>query len=66
MLAESGEDKIAFSSVSDYAANVEMAEALAPASESSDLLDAEEVATPGIKTIEDVCKSLPFCVKVHE
>lgn len=58
VLAESGEDKIAFSSESDYAANVEMAEALAPASESDDLLEAEEVSTPGIKTIEDVCKAL--------
>ncbi len=58
VLAESGEDKIAFSSKSEYAANVEMAEALAPASESSDLLDAEEVSTPGTKTIEDVCKAL--------
>lgn len=58
VLAESGEDKIAFSSESDYAANVEMAEALAPASEDAGLLDTEEVETPGVKTIEDVCKAL--------
>jgi prolyl-tRNA synthetase len=58
VLAESGEDQIAFSSESDYAANVEMAEALAPETESADLLEVEEVATPGIKTIEDVCKAL--------
>ena len=58
VLAESGEDKIAFSSLSDYAANVEMAEALAPASEDDGLLDTEELATPGVKTIEDVCKTL--------
>ena len=58
VLAESGEDKIAFSSHSEYAANVEMAEALAPASEEADLLDTEELATPGVKTIEDVCKAL--------
>ena len=58
VLAESGEDKIAFSSESDYAANVEMAEALAPASEDSGLLDTEELATPGVKTIEDLCKAL--------
>ncbi len=58
VLAESGEDKIAFSSGSEYAANVEMAEALAPASEDADLLATEELATPGIKTIEDVCKAL--------
>ena len=58
VLAESGEDKIAFSSESGYAANVEMAEALAPASEDAGLLDTEELATPGVKTIEDVCKAL--------
>jgi prolyl-tRNA synthetase len=58
VLAESGEDKIAFSSESDYAANVEKAEALAPASEDAGLLDTEELATPGVKTIEDVCKAL--------
>lgn len=58
VLAESGEDKIAFSSESDYAANVEMAEALAPASEDAGLLDIEELATPGVKTIEDLCKAL--------
>ncbi len=58
VLAESGEDKIAFSSESDYAANVEMAEALAPASEDAGLLDPEELATPGVKTIEEVCKAL--------
>ena len=58
VLAESGEDKIAFSSESEYAANVEMAEALAPASEDADLLATEELATPGIKTIENVCKAL--------
>lgn len=33
VLAESGEDDIAFSSASDYAANVELAEAVAPAGE---------------------------------
>ena len=58
VLAESGEDKIAFSSESDYAANVEMAEALAPASEDAGLLDTEELATPGVKTIEGLCKAL--------
>ncbi|MBT6890446.1 MAG: proline--tRNA ligase [Gammaproteobacteria bacterium] len=58
VLAESGEDKIAFSSQSDYAANVEMAEALAPVSEDAGLLDTEELSTPGVKTIEDLCKAL--------
>ena len=35
VLAESGEDLIAFSSESDYAANIEKAEALAPAEEAA-------------------------------
>lgn len=55
VLAESGEDDIAFSNSSDYAANVEMAEALpigdkrpAPSQEKS------EVATPNQHSIEEV------------
>ncbi|MEH6592508.1 MAG: proline--tRNA ligase [Halioglobus sp.] len=59
VLASSGEDDIAFSDTSDYAANVEMAEALAPAGErpapSAEMAD---VATPGVKTIEDLASSL--------
>ena len=35
VLAESGEDLIAFSSESDYAANIEKAEAVAPAAEAA-------------------------------
>ena len=58
VLAESGEDKIAFSSESDYAANVEMAEALGPEIETAEMLAPEEVATPGVKSIEDLCKAL--------
>ena len=58
VLADSGEDRIAFSSESSYAANVEMAEALAPQSQAADVLDTEEIETPGVKTIEDLCKLL--------
>lgn len=54
VLAESGEDRIAFSSASNYAANIEMAEALAPATDNSEPLDPEEVATPGVRTIDDL------------
>ena len=55
VLASSGEDDIAFSSESDYAANVEMAEALAPAGERPAPSQAlQEVATPGKHSIEDV------------
>lgn len=55
VLAESGEDDIAFSNGSDYAANIEMATALAPAGESPQgEQKLEKVATPEQKTIEAV------------
>jgi prolyl-tRNA synthetase len=56
VLADSGEDAIAFSTGSDYAANVEMAEALAPAGErAAPQQRREKVATPDQHTIEEVC-----------
>ncbi len=59
VLANSGEDDIAFSDSSDYAANVEMAEALAPARERPDpTADLTEIATPGVKSIEDLTSFL--------
>ncbi|MFT7246791.1 MAG: prolyl-tRNA synthetase [Candidatus Azotimanducaceae bacterium] len=58
VLADSGEDTIAFSDTSDYAANVEMAEALAPAADLSLHLELATVPTPGIKTIEAVSNFL--------
>src|SRR5690606_5461614 len=52
VLASSGEDDIAFSDSSDYAANVEMAEAVAPtAARPAPSADMEKVATPEAKTI---------------
>ena len=45
VLADSGEDAIAFSTDSDYAANVELAEALAPA-------DAAPAATRAMQTVD--------------
>ncbi|WNC70120.1 proline--tRNA ligase [Thalassotalea nanhaiensis] len=57
VLAESGEDDIAFSSHSDYAANIEKAEALAPAGERAAAeMDISKVATPDVHSIDDVCK----------
>jgi prolyl-tRNA synthetase len=57
VLAESGEDDIAFSDSSDYAANVEMAEAVAPTGERPAANEAmEKVATPEVSSIEDVCR----------
>ena len=53
VLADSGEDAIAFSNGSTYAANVEMAEAIAPAGgRPAPAADCAKVATPGVKTIE--------------
>lgn len=59
VLAESGEDSIAFSDNSDYAANVELAEAIAPVAEPA----VEEQAltlidTPTSKTITEVTEQL--------
>lgn len=54
VLADSGEDKLAFSTESDYAANLEKAEALAPEKSPSSPLELEQVHTPGAKTIEAV------------
>lgn len=59
VLADSGEDDIAFSDVSDFAANVEKAEALAPAGErpaATEIL--AKVSTPNVRTIEDVANFL--------
>ncbi|MEE4245243.1 MAG: proline--tRNA ligase [Kangiellaceae bacterium] len=57
VLAESGEDAIAFSDASDYAANVEKAEALAPQQERAAATKEQlEVATPGVKSIAQVAE----------
>jgi len=59
VLAESGEDDIAFSNGSDYAANIEMASALAPIGDCPQgTKNLEKVATPGQKTIEAVAAFL--------
>jgi prolyl-tRNA synthetase len=59
VLAESGEDAIAFSDGDNYAANLEMAVAMPPAQPRAAASAAmTEVATPGAKTIEEVSKQL--------
>ncbi len=60
VLADSGEDGLAFCPSSDYAANVELAEALAPSTpqNNDNLLPLEKVSTPGHKTIEEVAAFL--------
>jgi prolyl-tRNA synthetase len=55
VLADSGEDAIAYSPASDYAANVELAEAMAPAKpRAAATQNMQKVPTPGRTTCEDV------------
>ncbi len=59
VLADSGEDAIAWCAASDYAANVELAEAMAPATPRAAPAEAmEKVPTPGKSTCEDVAALL--------
>ena len=58
VLADSGEDLIAFSTESDYAANIELAEAVSPEIEADDVMELEKVATPEKRNIEQVCEFL--------
>jgi prolyl-tRNA synthetase len=73
VLAESGEDAIAYSNGSDYAANVEQAEALAPPQARRAPSEAiQKVPTPGKSTCEEVAEllGLPLtrtvkCLLIH-
>ena len=58
VLADSGEDALAFSTGSDYAANVERAEAAAPAPRGAATEAMRKVDTPTQKTCEDVAALL--------
>jgi prolyl-tRNA synthetase len=63
VLADSGEDAIVFSDGSDYTANMELAEALAPVGKRpSPKEEFKEVATPGKTTCEEVAKLLAISV----
>jgi prolyl-tRNA synthetase len=64
VLADSGEDQIAFSSESDFAANVELAEAVAPAGDRAE--PAEElrlVDTPDTHTINELVEQFDVPVE---
>jgi prolyl-tRNA synthetase len=64
VLADSGEDAIAFSRESGYAANVELAEALAPAAPRPAPREAmKKVATPGKTKCEEVAALLKVALK---
>ena len=56
VLADSGEDAIAFSDGSDYAANVEMAEAMAPGARPAAAEAPRDIETPWQRSCEDVAK----------
>lgn len=64
VLADSGEDDIAFSSDSDYAANIELAEAVASATECPSAIQKMElVDTPNAKTINELVEQ--FNLKIE-
>ena len=58
VLADSGEDAIAFNPQSDYAANVELAEAKAPDAREAPAEEMRKVATPGKAKCEQVAELL--------
>ncbi len=59
VLADSGEDEIAFSNESGYAANVEKATSLlSPVNNQPSVNSINEIETPNVHSIEDVCKFL--------
>ncbi|MCF6438690.1 proline--tRNA ligase [Pseudoalteromonas luteoviolacea] len=65
VLAESGEDAIAFSTESDYAANIEKAEALAPSTERAEpSKELNTFDTPNAKTIAELAEQ--HGVKAHK
>jgi prolyl-tRNA synthetase len=63
VLADSGEDAIAFSPESGYAANVELAEALAPGPRGTAIEKMHKVPTPGKTTCEEVAALLKIALQ---
>ncbi|MEQ1525318.1 MAG: proline--tRNA ligase [Gallionella sp.] len=59
VLADSGEDALAYCPTSNYAANVELAEAIAPtAPRATPTQELKKIATPGQKSIEEIAAFL--------
>ena len=59
VIADSGEDAIAYSDSDDFASNIETAATFLPEGDRpAPSRDLEKIATPGVKTIEDLCKLL--------
>jgi len=64
VLAQSGEDDVIFSTESDYAANIEFAEAVAPAGGRADAKQAmQEIDTPNAKTIAELVEQFNLPVE---
>ena len=64
VLADSGEDDIAFCPTSDYAANIELAEAVAPsAPRAAPQKSLKKIATPGKTACVDVADALSVDIK---
>ena len=63
VLASSGEDLLAYSPSSDYAANVEQAESICSQHRADPNQEINKVATPGARTIDDVAKLLEITPK---
>ncbi len=63
VLADSGEDALAYSDTSDYAANVELAEAVSPGERPSAAETLRDVETPTQKTCEDVAKLMGIALE---
>jgi prolyl-tRNA synthetase len=59
VIADSGEDAIAYSDADDYASNIETAATFPPEDDRpAASQDFEKIATPGVKTIADLCELL--------
>ena len=59
VIADSGEDAIAYSDADDYASNIETAATFPPAgARPAASLAMEKIATPDVRTIDDLCQML--------
>lgn len=64
VLADAGEDAIAFSTGSEYAANVELAEAIANTDQRPEAsIELTQKATPDAKTIDDLVKQFGIAIE---
>ena len=64
VLADSGEDLIAYSLDSDYAANIELAEAVAPATERAAATESmQKRSTPAVKSIAELAEYLQIAAE---